>query len=93
VLLRGVGACIGPLAAALLMSSVGPQGFLWTLCGAHGLLTVFALYRMTRRATRSVEEQRHYPAVEPSTQSVATAIAMQDVRDVRDRDIARWSRP
>lgn len=91
VLLRGVGACIGPIAAALLMSSIGPQGFLWTLCGVHGLLTLFALYRMTRRATKSVEEQRHYPAVEPSTQSVATAIAMQDVRDARDRDIARWS--
>jgi hypothetical protein len=53
---------------------------------------LFALYRVTRRATRSVEEQRHYPVVEPSTQSVATAIAMQDVRDARDRHIARWSR-
>jgi MFS family permease len=93
VLLRGVGACIGPVAAALLMSHFGPEGFLWTLCGVHGLLTLFALYRMTRRATRSVEEQRHYPAVEPTTQSVATAIAMQDVRDARDRDIARWTRP
>ena len=48
---------------------------------------------MTRRAAPSVEDQHHYPSVEPSTQSLATAIAMQDVRDSRDRHIARWIRP
>jgi MFS family permease len=92
VLLRGIGACMGPIGAALLMSAIGPQGFLWSLCGVHALLALFALYRMTRREAKSVEEQRHYPSVEPSAQSLATAIAMQDVRDARDRQIAPWSK-
>ena len=43
MLLRGVGACLGPNGAALLMSSMGPQGFLWSLGGVHAALTLFAL--------------------------------------------------
>ena len=71
---------------------MGPDGFLLSLCAVHALLTLFALYRVTRRPAPTVSEQSHYPAVEPSAQSLATAIAMQDVRDHRDRDIARWSK-
>lgn len=46
VTLYGVGAVIGPLAAAGMMIVAGPVGFFWALFILHGLIAVFLLYRM-----------------------------------------------
>jgi hypothetical protein len=63
------------------MSVAGPAGFLWTLAGAHGLLGVFAMWRMTRRAGRPVETQHRYPTMDPGAQSLATGAALRLGRD------------
>ena len=49
VMISGLGACIGPLSIAVLMSWIGPQGFYHYMVLIHGLIGVFALYRMARR--------------------------------------------
>lgn len=60
VLVGGLGACAGPLAASVLLSIFGNDGFFWTLAIGHGVLGLFGLYRMTRREPVPIEKQRHY---------------------------------
>jgi len=42
----GIGAIIGPLAAAFAIHAVGPIGFWIVMAATHGLVGVFALYRI-----------------------------------------------
>jgi len=49
VFLTGVGAIIGPILAATLMTVVGPDGFWWTLVIAFAVIAVYATYRLVRR--------------------------------------------
>jgi MFS family permease len=61
VFVTGVGAILGPVAAAGLMaSSVGNIGFFWTLAGVHGVIGVFALYRIAVRPGLPAAEQKDY---------------------------------
>jgi MFS family permease len=46
VTLYGVGAVLGPIASAAMMSLVGPVGFFWTIAGLHAVIAVFLVYRM-----------------------------------------------
>ena len=46
VKLYGIGAVLGPFAAAGLMIGLGPVGFFWALCILHGMVAVFFAYRM-----------------------------------------------
>lgn len=92
VLVGGVGLCIGPLLAGLGMTLLGPDGLFPFLAAVHSSVGVFALYRMTRRAAPPLEEQRHYEAVSPRSSPIGAAIAMRQLRDAQDRDLARRSR-
>jgi len=90
VLVQVVGASLGPASAAALMAVLGPSGLLWFMGAAHAILGIYAVYRMTQRSARPVEENRHYIPVSPRTSPVA--IAMHTVRDHGDSDPARQSR-
>ncbi len=46
VTLYGIGAVIGPIAAAAFMNGVGTDGYYWTLIGLHGVIAAFFVYRM-----------------------------------------------
>lgn len=46
VTLYGVGAMIGPLAAAGFMDLLGSEGYLWSIIVLHGLIGVFLVYRI-----------------------------------------------
>lgn len=46
VTLYGIGAIVGPFAAAAMMAVIGPEGFYWALIGMHLLLALFFAYRM-----------------------------------------------
>ncbi|MDO8363563.1 MAG: MFS transporter [Actinomycetota bacterium] len=46
VTLYGMGAVMGPFAAAGAMIVIGPSGFFWALVGLHLLVAVFFFYRM-----------------------------------------------
>jgi len=79
VLVTGLGAILGPLAAAAAMSTAGPAGFLWTIAAVHAGIGVFALYRMTRRPAVPVEDKVPHLDVSPRATSVAAAWAAQTV--------------
>lgn len=51
VTLYGMGAIVGPLLAAGLMTTSGPTGFYWTMIGVHLVIVGFLVYR--RRAWRA----------------------------------------
>jgi MFS family permease len=71
----GLGAIAGPLAAGWAMQAVGPYGF-WIVLGAtFVLIALYALYRMTQRASGPVEETESYLGVLPTASPVAVEAA------------------
>ena len=91
VLAGGLGACLGPLTASLAMQILGPDGFFWCLAAAHAGIGVFALYRMSQRAAKPLDQQMPSVAVGRAS-PLAVGLAMKSVRDQMDRDVARLSR-
>ncbi len=91
VLVGGIGLCLGPLLASAGMSLAGPEGLFIHLAAVHASIGAFALYRMTRRSAPPLEDQRHYEAMSPRTSPIGAAIAMRQIRDAQDRDLARRS--
>jgi MFS family permease len=92
ILVAGIGASVGPILAAALMSVSGPAGFFWCLAGVHIAIGVFALYRMTRRPALPHDEQTDYQPMPARSTPVAATITQAAIRDHRDRDLARWSK-
>ena len=78
-LVLGLGTTIGPVAAGYFMEALGAGGFFTFLIIVHGLIGIFALYRMTRREAIPLEEQkdivpfpiRSTPVVANLTQEIA----------------------
>ena len=75
-LLNGAGAALGPFAASLAMSAVGPLGFALFLGAVELGLALFAFYRTFRRATVPLEAQGPTVLI-PRASPVATALAQE----------------
>jgi len=80
-LIGGIGAVFGPISAALAMQSFGPNGFFWSLAAMHTALGVFALYRMTRRASMPIEDQSLYVAQSPRQTQIAAALCAEEAAE------------
>lgn len=91
VLVGGVGASLGPLTVASVMSVIGPDGFFWYLAAVHGVIGAFALYRMTQRDAKPVDEQGTCVVVASRASPVASSIALQTIRDQMDTDLSRMT--
>ncbi|ALV26229.1 MFS transporter [Pannonibacter sp. Q-1] len=63
LMLYGVGTMIGPIAAAALMSATSPSALFHVTAGAHLLMVLFTLWRMTQRASLSVAEKSDFVPV------------------------------
>ncbi len=75
---NGVGAVTGPIVTGWLMGAVGPGGFflyIGVLCVG---IAVYALWRMTRRASVSAEDASAYTVLSPT----ATAVAVEATLDI-----------
>ncbi len=59
LLASGTGAIIGPPAATIAISNLGPTGYLWYFVITHGALGAYALYRMSVRGGTPLEEQEN----------------------------------
>ncbi len=57
VLTSGLGAVLGPVLVAILMDRYGDQAFFWSMGAVHALISVFALYRMTRTQPVPLDKQ------------------------------------
>jgi len=62
VLTGGLGAVLGPILIAIIMDRFGDQMFFWSMGGIHGLMGLYALYRMTRSAAVPLQKQGHNTA-------------------------------
>jgi MFS family permease len=49
MLVGGLGAVAGPVLIASIMDLLGEDSFFWAMGAVHGLIGLFALYRMARR--------------------------------------------
>jgi len=71
----GLGAIAGPLATGWAMQGLGPFAF-WLVLGAtFGAVALYALFRMTQRATVSVDQTESYLGVLPTASPVAVEAA------------------
>jgi MFS family permease len=57
VLVGGLGAVVGPVLIASIMDQLGEDSFFWSMAAAHGLIGLFALYRMARREATPLGKQ------------------------------------
>lgn len=79
----GLGAALGPTLVAFTMQTLGPSGYALFLGVVHAGIGLFALYRMTRRATVPAEERvAAVPVSLPSP--VVTSLAQEQTRDRSD---------
>ena len=75
--INGLGAIAGPLVTGWLMGVFGPPGF-WLIISALMLLIgVYALYRMTQRASTPVGDAAAYVSVLPTASAVAVEAAQE----------------
>jgi len=90
VLTGGLGAVLGPILIASIMDQFGEQAFFWSMGGAHGLMGIYALYRMTRSAAVPRNKQGHNTATAAHpTGSVIEGIqqlARDEATDYSDED-------
>jgi MFS family permease len=63
LLINGVGAMSGPLLASVAMTAAGPSGFFWLIVLANATATIYALWRLTRRAPIPADQQSTFVAV------------------------------
>ncbi len=85
VLLTGVGAIIGPIVASLLMTSIGPGGFWWTLAVSFASIAVFALYRLVRRPEIKGLSPEPYLAVPARSTGIVRLVRGNGRRRDRER--------
>jgi len=90
VLTGGLGAVLGPILIASMMDQFGEQAFFWSMGGVHGLMGIYALYRMTRSAAVPLNKQGHNTATAAHpTGSVIEGIqqlARDEATDYSDED-------
>lgn len=63
LLISGIGAMAGPVVTTMFMTLGGPAGFFWTFLGANAAATVYALWRLTRRAPVPADQQSTFVTV------------------------------
>jgi MFS family permease len=92
VLVGGIGACIGPPVTATLMGAVGPIVFFVFLAGVHAAIGLFAVYRMSQRASVPLDQQG--PTIPAGTGAGAgtSQLSAETMRNLRDQDLAAMSR-
>ncbi len=86
VLVGGIGACIGPPVAATLMGVVGPNVFFVFLASVHAAIGLFAVYRMSQRASKPLDQQG--PTVPVGAGAGASQLSAETLRNLRDQDQA-----
>ena len=75
IFINGVGAISGPMLTGWAMSWFGPRGFFIYITFILGVLSLYALYRMTVRSATSVEDSESYTPVLPTAGPVAIEVA------------------
>jgi MFS family permease len=84
VLVSGLGAILGPTSASLAMHLAGPEGFFLLLGLVNCFIALFALWRMTRRASMSLEDQGTFVSMPPRGSPVAATLNPETPENAAD---------
>ncbi|MEM0899672.1 MAG: MFS transporter [Pseudomonadota bacterium] len=76
LLIFGIGSIVGPLIGGGAMTIMGPEGMFMTIATCHVLLTLFALWRVSRRAPVPVEDRTEFQAVPAARNSTPETVAL-----------------
>ena len=82
--INGLGAISGPLVTGWLMSVMGAYGYFVIIAVLLVVLTLYAGYRMTRRAGIAVEETGAYTPILPTGSAVVLGVAQEVAADAAD---------
>ena len=93
VMVGGIGACIGPPVAATLMGAIGPEVFFVFLAGVHAAIGLFAVYRMSQRASKPLEEQGPTIPTGSGAGAGTSRLSALIMRNLRVRAQASRNRP
>ncbi|MEO0361861.1 MAG: MFS transporter, partial [Pseudomonadota bacterium] len=98
VFVGGVGAIGGPVIVGQMMGALGPWAFFLYIMICMSAISVYGVYRATRRASTPVEETSSYAAITPAAGPVAVEIAQeyaieQAAADEENEDVARRAEP
>jgi MFS family permease len=88
VLVGGLGAVVGPVLIASIMDQWGEDALFWSMGAVHGLIGLFAFYRMARRSAIPLKKQGPSTptAVHPSVSTIKNV--QQYAIDETDYDLA-----
>jgi len=86
--INGLGAIAGPLVVGWLMGVVGPRGFFLFQGVLLGVMSLHALWQMTRRSAVAVDETSAYVQILPTTSPVAMEVAQEEAWQEDDTDAA-----
>ena len=85
VMINGVGAIIGPLAASMLMTVFEPSAYFWSLIIAHGAIFGYVFYRIVVGDPIPIDEQSTYQPYPARSSVVATAIGRRIPKVVKPK--------
>lgn len=90
IMLNGVGAMGAPIAVGVVMDYVGGGGFFLFIAAAMGLITSYAVWRMTQRPATPVDETGPVvlmsPVAAPVAADVAWEVVVQEAAESGDED-------
>jgi MFS family permease len=75
--LNGLGAIAGPLVLGALMDRIGPAGFFLFIGALMAVMSVYGLWRMTRRASPGVADSGTFTPLPPTTTPVVLDLAQE----------------
>ncbi|WP_299379640.1 MFS transporter [uncultured Kiloniella sp.] len=77
LLVFGLGSIVGPLLSGFGMAHIGTSGLFMTSLGAHVLIVLYTIWRITRRAPVATDDKVAYVATPPARTSTPETAAMQ----------------
>ena len=84
VLVNGLGSILGPTSGSIAIQAVGPKGFFLWLALVHCFIALFALWRMTRRASVPVEDQGQFVSMPPRGSPMSATLNPETPDDAAD---------
>lgn len=75
LLMFGIGSVVGPVLAAWIMGGIGPSGLFAHIAAVGALLTLYTLYRMSRRQAKPLAEQGAFVALPVTSTPVALELS------------------
>ena len=86
VLLTGLGSVTGPVLVGFLMTTYGADSYLFFIAALFLAITLYGLFRMTKRAAPASEDTGQYAAVAPQSSPVFVEVAQEYAIELADEE-------